>query len=259
LSTQTITRLAEFVRKQFNIDSGAKVTLTALNTVSSTCFRRLDLQVEGSGGNRSIRIFLSPDQRFLAPQLFDTEREGELRRDIFKAPDAPSRGRPDALVEITVFEDFQCPFCKQQTEIVDRLLSEGASIRLIFRYLPLQVHDWARPAAEMAACARKQSEDAFWASHDFLFKNQSSLTADNPGSLFRAAIATRTDIDISAWDFCTRDRQGRRDVDRDLEFARDHNINATPTLFIGGIRFDRVVSAGELRDIIQKTANDLKN
>jgi protein-disulfide isomerase len=87
------------------------------------------------------------------------------------SPDLPSRGPAAAPVTIQLFSDFECPFCAQASPIVRELEAEfGASVRLVWRNLPLSTHAHAERAAVAATLVhRTRGGAAFWRFHDALF------------------------------------------------------------------------------------------
>ncbi|MEZ4373044.1 MAG: thioredoxin domain-containing protein [Polyangiaceae bacterium] len=88
--------------------------------------------------------------------------------------DAPVLGKSDALVTIVEFSDFECAYCEKVQPTLKQLRTRyGDDLRLVWKHLPLGVHERARPAATLAIEAQKQLGDAgFWKVHDALFANQ---------------------------------------------------------------------------------------
>ena len=97
---------------------------------------------QGPLGKITLRLFLSPDGRFLSPDLLDSlldpEREkreiaqrtiGQLMEGEFA-----SMGPADAPLSVVMFSDLECPFCKQLAENFKRepLLQDGSQIRFNF-------------------------------------------------------------------------------------------------------------------------------
>lgn len=84
-------------------------------------------------------------------------------------------GIEGAPVTIVEFSDFQCPFCRHFSQVLDRARAKyPGKISLVYRNFPLQdIHPFARSAATAAECAAFQGR--FPEYHNFLFQHQDSL------------------------------------------------------------------------------------
>ena len=76
---------------------------------------------------------------------------------VYEIPVASSavRGPKDAPVTITMFSDFQCPFCAQSQPIVEEVLKAyPKDVNFVMKQFPLrQIHPNADPAARAALAA----------------------------------------------------------------------------------------------------------
>jgi peroxiredoxin/predicted DsbA family dithiol-disulfide isomerase len=156
-----------------------------------------------------------------------------------------------APVELVEFGDYQCPYCRKAHPIV-RQLRERFADRLHFRFrnFPLsQIHPYAKHAAEAAVSVRSQAgEDAFWAMHDAIFAHQRDGTdALDDAHLARYAEEIGADGARVLDDLDTGKFEEAVEVDF-VDGVR-MGVNATPTFFINGERFD-----GDWRDIEQLAA-----
>lgn len=81
-------------------------------------------------------------------------------------------------VTVTIFGDYQCPYCGQAYQISEKQLRteyvDTGKATMVFKNFPLwNIHPAAEPAAEAAECARAQGK--FWQYHDALFDDQDRL------------------------------------------------------------------------------------
>ncbi len=159
-------------------------------------------------------------------------------------------GPSNAKVQIVVFSDFECPFCAQ---FARKALSPARShyrdqIAVIFRHFPLSIHRLARPAAQAAECAAKQSK--FWEFHDWVF-----ATADSLGLIPMSELAARAGIpDIKAFETCRTGSESTA-IARDLAEARRIGAQGTPTVVINGrlmLGVDSTRLDGLIRDLLTK-------
>jgi protein-disulfide isomerase len=183
--------------------------------------------------------------------------EEKRKQDEFEAglhnPKAASLGAVTSPVTITVFSDFQCPYCRQTAEALEKeVLPAEKDVRLVFRHLPLPMHTWARPAAEAAACAHLQSDTAFWALHDFLFEHQTELRPETlEGRLLERAVQLEN-FDLRKYRECTSAHATAAEVDADIAFALANTIAATPTIFVNDHRLRGAGSAEQIRSIVHQ-------
>jgi protein-disulfide isomerase len=156
-------------------------------------------------------------RRWLEPPRLDIDAVG------------PSMGPENARVTIVEFSDFQCPYCRRAGPVVKSLLERyPEDIRVVYRHLPLDFHDRARPAAEASACADEQG--AFWPYHDLVFENPDALADED-----LTRYASELGIDSEALGACLAAGRGRDVVEADLAVARAFGISGTPAFIVNGI------------------------
>ena len=102
-------------------------------------------------------------------------------------------------------------------------------MRLVFRDLPLAIHDQARAAHEAARCAG--AEGKYWAYHDRLFDEQPRFER---AELIRYAV--ELGLDGERFARCVDERRFAAAVDDDVMQARALGITATPTFLINGVK-----------------------
>jgi protein-disulfide isomerase len=143
---------------------------------------------------------------------------------------AAVEGSPAATVGLLVFSDFQCPYCgKFATDILpivtEKYVKTG-KVRLAFRQMPLDSHQFALPAAKLAQCAGDQGK--FWAVHDDLFKNQKTLSTD-----WLTARSKTYGLDEAALQTCVESPATEDKIRADIAIAQKFDVRGTPTMFVG--------------------------
>lgn len=141
----------------------------------------------------------------------------------------PSEGSEKAPVTIVMFEDFQCPFCKQVQPTFKELLARySGKVRLVHKDLPLEsLHPQARQAAEAARCAYEQGK--FWEYRDTVYANSPKASADDLKSY-----AKQLGLNVDSFDRCFASRKYKAIVQRDLDEGMQLRLNGTPTFFFNG-------------------------
>lgn len=83
-------------------------------------------------------------------------------------------GNKNSSVQIFEFFDFECPYCGDFEKTLDRIKENyGNKIALVKYNFPLEMHQFAYPAAIAAECAGSQNRYNKY--HDLLFENQHNL------------------------------------------------------------------------------------
>jgi protein-disulfide isomerase len=209
-----------------------------------------------------------PIKRFVAPAISDTEMNpaGALKLEDLRmartlsADPSPARGRFEAPVRIVEFADFQCQYCRDLDKWIRAFPPALAQeTRTIYKYFPLSIHPWARAAATAAACAELQSQDAFWEIHDFLYREQSQLTAGALSSRLVGNLSGRLGPKISDYHACLAGRSADFLVDRDIALGRSLRVNSTPTVFMNGARLPALQTAEELIAYVRQALLDARD
>ncbi len=138
----------------------------------------------------------------------------------------PGFGAADAKVVVVAFSDFQCPFCAQAAETINKLKATYAGrIRFVFRQFPLDFHADARGAAQAALAAHDQGK--FWEFHDQLFAHQNALGAQALVDHARTA-----GLDLNAFNAAIASPSTAQRVSEDLALGASVHVQGTPTLFV---------------------------
>jgi protein-disulfide isomerase len=148
---------------------------------------------------------------------------------IVKVSDSgPSKGSENAPVTIIEFSDFQCPYCKQASSTLRQVVeSYAGDVKLVFKHLPLPIHQHAFKAAQAAVCAGQQGK--FWEYHDLLFESSSDLSAE-AFNRFAVQLGLKT----TEFKSCLDSEFSRNAVMRDLQEARQSGIQSTPIFVVNG-------------------------
>lgn len=165
------------------------------------------------------------DQPPYAAQAAKIETEGH-----------PVEGSRDAKLQLVVFSDFQCNFCREEARSLRQNLPKAyaGQYRLVFRDLPLEaIHPWARQAAVAGRCAYRQGDELFWRYHDWVFDKQAELQAGNFRTRALEWLKTGGG-DEASFSACLDDPKTAAEVARSVADARRLNIQSTPTLFVNG-------------------------
>jgi protein-disulfide isomerase len=151
------------------------------------------------------------------------------------------RGPMDAPVTITMFSDYQCPYCVRSEPILAEVLERyPTQVRLVQRHFPLDsIHPFARPAAEAAMCADEQGR--FWDFHDAIFARAGKFNQDT-----FTEIGTELGLDGPALATCISERRYKDFVEADFEEGQAAGVTGTPAFYVNGIALKGARDADDL-------------
>ena len=156
----------------------------------------------------------------------------------------PARGPTDAKVTVIEFSDFECPYCSQAHDVIEKVMQKyDGKVRLVFRNFPLGFHQHARKAAEASLCANAQ--DKFWPYHDALFADQKKLEVPQ---LKETALSLK--LDAEKFNACLDSGEHAKTLDADMKAAEKAGVTGTPAFFINGILISGAQRSEEFERLI---------
>lgn len=165
---------------------------------------------------------------------------------------SPSMGTVGAPVVISVYTDYQCPYCREEAKALraNLLKAYPKEVRLFVHDFPLeQIHPWARAAAIAGRCAMLQGEDNYWKFHDWIFDNQDGVGAETfRGKLM--AWAPGAGLEPLQLGRCIDSKETEPVLQADIEQAKQLGINSTPTVYVNGRKLAGTVSWEQMKRII---------
>lgn len=158
----------------------------------------------------------------------------------------PFLGGKEAKLTITVYSDFQCPFCSRVVPTVHQIADTyGDQIKLVFKNYPLSFHQFAQKAAEASECANVQGK--FWEMHDIMFANQGALTDSHLKSY-----AGQIGLDQAKFDSCLDNGDMKAEVQKDFEAGVAAGVQGTPAVIIGTELISGALPFENFKTIIDK-------
>jgi protein-disulfide isomerase len=138
-----------------------------------------------------------------------------------------------APVQLVQYGDLQCPHCADTYATIKQLQDAmGDHLKYAFRHYPQpQIHPHALEAA--IACEMAGLQGKFWYMHDMIFENQYRLSRTS-----FLHFAREIDLDTELFTDTQDYRRMSRKVISDFESGIRSGVNATPTFFINGLRYN---------------------
>lgn len=137
----------------------------------------------------------------------------------------------DPQATLILFTDYQCPYCAMMDTLIQQAREDyGDSVRIVVRNYPLPKHQNAEPAARAVEAAAEQGALEEMAAS--VFEHQEDWKAEsNVDDLF-ASYAEELNLDMDQFRADYESEAIRDRVARDLQDARDLQIQHTPTLIL---------------------------
>ena len=143
------------------------------------------------------------------------------------------KGNASAPVTVIEFSDFQCPYCSRlQPTIKDVLKTYPKEVKLVYKHFPLSFHKQAKNASKASEAAREQGK--FWEMHDVIYENFNKLTEKSFDEF-----ATKLGLDMTKFKADYASTKYDKQIQDDINIARQVGVTGTPSLFMNGKRMQR--------------------
>jgi protein-disulfide isomerase len=247
--------IERYVRHLYAWPSPIKVQVADPKPSGISGLWRVDVTASAGTQSQSETFLVSADgTRLVRGQVYDLGAN-PYAADAAKirTTGEPAIGPESAPVTIVMFSDFQCSFCREEATILSTNLQKNfaGKVRLVYRDYPLeQIHPWARSASIAGRCLLRQSNDAFWGFHDWIFAKQAEVTEEN----FKKLLIEQAKVkgwDIDKLTGCYDLRVTEPEVDRSIAEARALGLYSTPTLFINGRKLVGRLEWPNLKQVIE--------
>lgn len=258
---ETTTRLKKLIRANFNVRPSVDITLGERKPSEFTGYDILPVTLSEKQNSHTYEFLVSKDGK----KLMRMNPVEDVEQKISVA-DRPIRGNKDAKVKIIVFDDFQCPYCRSNHEELfgDVMKDYGDKVEVIYKDYPLaEIHPWAMHAAIDAECLAAQNKDAYWDFADYVHPHAREISGQNRPlaeqfdelDKITTQIGEKRKFNMETLQACV-EKQDDSAVLPSIKEGEALGINATPTIFINGLKADGVLPGEEWRAIIDRDLRD---
>jgi protein-disulfide isomerase len=263
-------RIEKQVRSMFSYPPFVEIT-TGERKQSGDFAGYDELTVKASfrGQSKTQQVLISKDNKTLISMTKvdlsrDPQAETMAKIDL---TGRPVRGNKQAKLTVVVYDDFQCPYCsKMHQTLNDVLKSYGDRIKVIYKDYPLfEIHPWAERAALDSGCLAKQSEGAYWDFADYVHANPQQIKGEQrplQGQLAELDkitfdIGKKHSADAAVLKQCVETQATKSDLTASVKEAESVGVEATPAVFIDGMKLDGALPEEELRLVLDKELKSL--
>jgi len=142
-------------------------------------------------------------------------------------------GNPDSKITVVEFGDYQCTFCYKFHNDVMKKINEkyikSGDVNFVYKDFPLNGNP-SLFAAEASYCAQQQNR--FWSYHDILYDNWGGENTGWITTKILTEFARESELDLEIFNSCMENSEFRQKVVNNEQFAREINIDATPSFLI---------------------------
>jgi len=221
------------------------------------------------GQSKSQQVLISKDNKTLLSIVKMDLTKDPLAETMAKInlTGRPVRGNKDAKLTMVVYDDFQCPYCSKMHQTLNDLLKTyGDRIKLVYKDYPLfEIHPWAERAALDSGCLAKQNAGAYWDFADYVHANPQQIKGEQRPLAGQLAELDKITLDIgkkhsadaAALKQCVETQATKSELTASVKEAETVGVEATPAVFIDGMKLDGAVPEEELRLVLDKELKSL--
>jgi NhaA family Na+:H+ antiporter len=177
----------------------------------------------------------------------DASKQTTLLRPVDRDRDHIRGGDAANRVEVVVYGDYLCPYCRRLRHIIDRLRrSLGERLAYVYRHYP---NERAHPGSDFVSRAAEAAaqQGRFWEMHDALYECEPPLTPKSVRS-----IAEKIGLDMARFDRDVESAATRARVSDDLDEGKRNGVTGTPSFFVDGLRYDGAWDYHSMLDELQR-------
>ena len=164
-------------------------------------------------------------------------------------------GNPDAPITVVEYTDFECPFCRQERDVIVELLRRHPKdVRLVVKQFPLEIHPHSAAAARMFEAVARQSPSAAYRLYDVLYTNQERLKAEGDAFIVEAARLAGADVKRAVADAASPAVAAA--VSADADEAKRLGFSGTPGFLVNGVPLQGSYPLSAFESIISRQLAD---
>ena len=160
----------------------------------------------------------------------------------------PSVGEPDAPVVLVEYACLRCPFCSKITPELQRAIESGqlaGKVRLYFKLFPIKGHEGSVESGLAAVAAHEQG--LFWPFLDLAYARFDRFSVDELPAWVRD-----TGMEEAAYRVAMAGSASRDLLVQSKREGMANGVNATPSFFISGRRYQAQLEATQLIDVLEE-------
>ena len=182
------------------------------------------------------------EERFSAAAVREFQESPATPIDV---SNAPFKGPKDAPIQVVIYSDFLCPWCRQVAQSFQQHFNKwNGKVVIYYKNYPMDqlcnrhnvvdAHRGACFAALGGLCAQQQGK--FWEYHDRVFQDPPRDGRDR-GVI---NVARELGLDTAAFKSCLASTPMQQTIQRQIEEAYASGVNGTPRVYINGKKVPKI-------------------
>lgn len=170
--------------------------------------------------------------------------------------DDPVWGEKNAPLQMIVFSDFQCPFCKQTADHIESLAEDWidtGKLRVQYRDFPLAKHKNSLSAHIAALAAHKQGR--YLDMHRQLFDTQADWIANSSPEEFFVQSAELLGLDSEQFQKDYNDPNAIIEIKDDRDTGRDWGLTGVPSFYLNRELYQGALTQEALLKVLENEMN----
>ncbi|MEP6689910.1 MAG: thioredoxin domain-containing protein [Gemmatimonadaceae bacterium] len=164
-------------------------------------------------------------------------------------------GNPAAPVTIIEYTDFECPYCRQERDVLVELFKlYGDKLRLVVKQMPVtELHPRAMAAALMFEAVARQDPNKAYRFYDDIYEHQEQLQRN--GQQFLEDAAKRAGADVER---ARRDQASdaiKAIVAADMSEGKSFGFTGTPGFLVNGVSLQGAYPLAAFQSLIDRQLN----
>lgn len=170
------------------------------------------------------------------------------------------RGNPNAPIVVIEYSDYDCPFCKNFHETMNKVMAkfgENGKVAWVYRQFPLeQLHPNAPKIAAASECvAEIGGNDAFWKFSDLIFGSREINAQTDMTKI--SGYAAQSGVDKNKFDTCLNSGKFDDKITAAVEAAAKTGARGTPYSIVMVGDQQGVINGAQPYDVVEKIISNL--
>ncbi|MGX1099133.1 DsbA family protein [Amorphus sp. MBR-141] len=186
------------------------------------------------------------ERRREAESVAQRDAVGENKEALFNSPRQAVLGNPDGDVTLVEFFDYNCGYCRQAAQDLDKLISENPNLKVVLKEFPV-LGPPSVEASQVGIAVNEVAPERYGEFHDALLASESRV--DGKTAL---ALVDKLGIDRAAVEKAMDSDTVQATIEEVYALANTLSLTGTPSYVVGDAVFVGAVGYDTLQGQVNK-------